>query len=110
MKHPFHTLYYTGLSVLISLLIFGGLLIYNLSNIVHLIPKEKMSKKHSDLVMNPVVLETSIPKSAVEVKLSKVETKVATPKTKVFDDSLSTLTDSGIVKEGPEIIDSTKTL
>ena len=82
MKHPFHTLYYTGLSVLISLLIFGGLLIYNLSNIVHLIPKEKMSKKHSDLVMNPVVLETSIPKSAVEVKLSKVETKVATPKTK----------------------------
>ena len=110
MKHPFHTLYYTGLSVLISLLIFGGLLIYNLSNIVHLIPKEKMSKKHSDLVMNPVVLETSIPKSAVEVKLSKVETKVATPKTKVFDDSLSTFTDSGIVKEGPEIIDSTKTL
>ena len=110
MKHPFHTLYYTGLSVLISLLIFGGLLIYNLSNIVHLIPKEKMSKKHSDLVMNPVVLETSIPKSAVEVKLSKVETKVATPKTIVFDDSLSTFTDSGIVKEGPEIIDSTKTL
>jgi len=75
MKHPFHTLYYTGLSVLISLLIFGGLLIYNLSNIVHLIPKEKISKKHSDLVMNPVVLETSIPKPFVELNNSKVGKK-----------------------------------
>jgi hypothetical protein len=111
MKHPFHTLYYTGLSVLISLLIFGGLLIYNLSNIVHLIPKEKTSIEHSDIVMNPIVLETSIPKSVVKVKLSKVETKVVTPKTKVIYDSLSksTFTDSGIVREEIKIIDSTKT-
>ena len=111
MKHPFHTLYYTGLSVLISLLIFGGLLIYNLSNIVNLIPKEKTSIEHSDIVMNPIVLETSIPKSVVKVKLSKVETKVVTPKTKVIHDSLlkSTFTDSGIVKAEIEIIDSIKT-
>jgi hypothetical protein len=72
MKHPFHTLYYTGLSVLISLLIFGGLLIYNLSNIVNLIPKEKTSIEHSDIEMNPVVLETSIPKS-IKLKNSEVE-------------------------------------
>jgi hypothetical protein len=61
--------------------------------------------------MNPIVLETSIPKSVVKVKLSKVETKVVTPKTKVIHDSLSksTFTDSGIVREEIKIIDSTKT-
>jgi hypothetical protein len=61
--------------------------------------------------MNPIVLETSIPKSVVKVKLSKVETKVVTPKTKVIYDSLSksTFTDSGIVREEIKIIDSTKT-
>lgn len=81
MKHPFHTLYYTGLSVLISLLIFGGLLIYNLSNIVHLIPQEKTSKEHSDIKINPVVLETSIPKS-IKLKDSEIEKKNNTiPKT-----------------------------
>lgn len=81
MKNPFHTLYYTGLSVLISLLIFGGLLIYNLSNIVHLIPQEKTSKEHSDIKINPVVLETSMPKS-IKLKDSEIEKKNNTiPKT-----------------------------
>ena len=81
MKNPFHFLYYTGLSVLISLLIFGGLLIYNLSNIVHLIPQEKTSKEHSDIKINPVVLETSMPKS-IKLKDSEIEKKNNTiPKT-----------------------------
>ena len=105
MKPPFHTLYYTGLSVLISLLIFGGLLIYNLSNIVHLIPKEKTFKKHSDILMNPIVLETFTPKPVIEVKVFKVEPKIESnlesPKPKVVGDSIpkSTPKDSNHITE-----------
>jgi hypothetical protein len=75
MKHPFYTLYYTGLAVLISLLLFGGLFISNLSNIVDLIPKENKPKVQSNVVINPMVLETTTPKSFVELNSPKVEKK-----------------------------------
>lgn len=105
MKHPFYTLYYTGLAVLISLSLFGGLLISNLSNIVNLIPKEKKPKVQSNVVINPIVLETSIPKPVIEVKVSKVEPKiepkVESSKPKVVNDSLpkSILLDSNQTTE-----------
>jgi hypothetical protein len=73
MKHPFHTLYYTGLTVLIFLFLFCGLLIFNLSDIIELIPKNKTPKVQSNVVLNPVVLKTSTPKPFVELNDSKVE-------------------------------------
>jgi|LakMenEpi03Aug12_release.lakeMendotaPanAssembly.Ray.scaffolds.fasta_scaffold316949_2 hypothetical protein len=75
MKHPFHTLYYTGLTVLIFLFLFCGLLIFNLSDIIELIPKNKTPKVQSNVVLNPVVLKTSTPKPFVELNNSKVEKK-----------------------------------
>ena len=73
MKHPFHTLYYTGLALLISLLLFSGLLISNISNIVELLPKNKTPKVNSNVVLNPMVLKTSTPKPFVGLNNSKVE-------------------------------------
>lgn len=117
MKHPFYTLYYTGLAVLISFSLFGGLLIYNLSNIVDLIPKKQTPQVQSNVVMNPKVLETTIPKSVVDIKVaevkSKIESKAESSKPKVVNDSLpkSTTQDSVHktvqIKEGTN--DSTKT-
>lgn len=73
MKHPFYTLYYTGLAVLIFLLLFTGLLISNISNIVELIQKNKTPKINSNVVLNPIVLKTSTPKPFVGLNNSKVE-------------------------------------
>lgn len=117
MKHPFYTLYYTGLAVLISLLLFGGLFISNLSNIVDLIPKENKPKVQSNVVINPMVLETSTPKPVIEVKVSKIERKiepkVESPKPKVVNDSLPKSTTQDTVHKTVQIKeetnDSTKT-
>lgn len=113
MKHPFYTLYYTGLAILISFSLFGGLLICNLSNIVDLIPKKQRPKINTDVVINPTVLETSIPKSVVKISVTKVEPKIQTPKPKVINDSLSksTTQDSNHTEEEikKETNDSTKT-
>lgn len=78
MKHPFYTLYYTGLTILISLSLFGGLLICNLSNIVDLIPKKQTPKINTDVVINPTVLETTISKPFVGLNIPKVENKEIT--------------------------------
>lgn len=105
MKHPFYTLYYTGLAVLISILLVSGLFISNLSNIVDLIPKENKPKVQSNVVINPMVLETATPKPVIELKVSKVESKiepkVESPKPKIDIDSLpkSILLDSNQTTE-----------
>lgn len=75
MKHPFYTLYYTGLALLISILLVSGLLISNLSNIVDLIPKEKKPKVQSNVVINPMVLETSTPKPTIKLDNPKIDKK-----------------------------------
>lgn len=117
MKHPFYTLYYTGLAVLISILLVSGLLISNLPNIVDLMSKEKTPKVQSNVVINPIVLETSTPKPVIEVKVSKVEPKiepkVESPKPKVVNDSLpKSITQDTVhktVQIKEETNDSTKT-
>lgn len=117
MKHPFYTLYYTGLALLISISLVGGLLISNLSNIVDLIPKDNKPKVQSNVVINPMVLETSIPKPVIEVKVSKVEPKiepkVESPKPKVVNDSLPKSTTQDTFHKTEQIKqetnDSTKT-
>lgn len=50
MKHPFYTLYYTGLSIFISLLLVCGLVIFNISNIFHLKQKQQ----------NPLIPDTTV--------------------------------------------------
>jgi hypothetical protein len=60
---------------LIFLFLFCGLLIFNLSDIIELIPKNKTPKVQSNVVLNPVVLKTSTPKPFVELNNSKVEKK-----------------------------------
>lgn len=78
MKHPFHTLYYTGLAVLISIFLFSGLLISNIPNILELLPKNKTPKVNSNVVLNPMVLKTSTPKPFVGLNNPKVEKKEIT--------------------------------
>ena len=78
MKHPFHTLYYTGLAVLISIFLFSGLLISNIPNILELLPKNKTPKINTDVVINPTVLETTISKPFVGLNIPKVENKEIT--------------------------------
>lgn len=73
MKHPFYTLYYTGLAVLISIFLISGLLISNISNILELLPKDKTPKVNSTVVLNPMVLKTSTPKPFVGLNNPKVE-------------------------------------
>lgn len=114
MKHPFYTLYYTGLAVLISIFLISGLLISNISNILELLPKNKTPKINTDVVINPTVLETTIPKSLVKISVTKVEPKIETLKPKIINDSLlkSTTQDSNHTEEEikKETNDSTKTL
>jgi hypothetical protein len=90
MKHPFYTLYYTGLAVLISLLLFSGLLVSNISNILDLIPKDKTPKIQTNVILNPMVLKTPTPKPFVELNSPKVEKKgiTETEKPKLSTDSI----------------------
>lgn len=115
MKHPFYTLYYTGLAVLISFSLFSGLLIYNLSNIVDLIPKEQTPKINTDVVINPTVLGTSTLKTSIELNNPKVVKKevdknLKSQTTIQHNDSTTTNTNSGesTTPNTGEIKDSTQ--
>jgi len=90
MKHPFYTLYYTGLAFLVFFLLFSGLLISNLSNIIDLIPKDKTPKIQTNVILNPMVLKTPTPKPFVELNSPKVEKKeiTETEKPKLNTDSI----------------------
>ena len=79
MKHPFYTLYYTGLAILLSLSSLIFLFGYNFSNVLyHLTEKKKLQTPFVG-EMSTEVLETKIPKIIIETKGTKVEKPVTVP-------------------------------
>jgi Na+-transporting methylmalonyl-CoA/oxaloacetate decarboxylase gamma subunit len=70
MKHPFFTLYYTGIGIFISIFLVLGLLTYNISNISQILFHKTPEPTPSEVIGDAKILR--------ELPLEK---KVVTPKT-----------------------------
>lgn len=79
MKHPFYTLYYTGLAILLSLSSLIFLFGYNFSNVLYHLTEKKKEQTNYNEEINPVILETKIPKTIIETKVTQLEKPVNVP-------------------------------
>lgn len=109
MKHPFYTLYYTGMSVLVFTTIFFVSLILNLKR---LMPADKTEKNYVDNQViesdNAVsVLSTTssinIPKEIVPVK-GNTKTNTAVPKTSTVHDTVHVTVHDTVNKLSPKSV------
>jgi len=114
MKHPFFTLYYTGLGISISTILIVGLFATNFSNFISTfsqdIPASKTYDKETDTkIFNNLSLDEVKGDKLPEKPKVKIETKqVITPTQQpVTSQSVPTSVDTS-KKEEPTVIDSLK--
>lgn len=106
MKNPFNILYYTGLTILISLSLIVGLFTFNLQNILKLFPNKKDTTVESAPKGNTYVLENLQPIKQEVSQAPKQET--TKPKDKPVNNNRIIAKDTNETKPEPILVEEKK--
>jgi hypothetical protein len=114
MKHPFFTLYYTGLGILVSIILMVGLFAANFSNLASIFTKDRPEPAPYNKETNTKIFkdfsvdEVKPDRLPVKPKVQTVTKEVSTPpQQSVASQSVSISIDTS-KKELPTAIDSLK--
>ena len=114
MKHPFFTLYYTGLGILVSVILMFGLFAVNFSNLASIFTKDRPEPAPYNKEVNTKILkdfsvdEVKPDRLLVKPKVQTVTKEVSTPTQQPVASQLVQTSIDTSKKETPITIDSLK--